>query len=247
MMDAGQLGEDAPQRVIPDLCQQFYQLGWFTATGGSISMRDGDNIYVSPSGIPKEKVKPEDIFVQTLDGAQISGPPASKNLRQSTCTPNFLHVYRLRNAGAVIHSHSPSSVLAGMLCPGTEFTISHQQLIKVFRHGVTGVNLRNDDTLVIPIVENALNEDDIAVLLGQALADHPEAPALLIRRHGFYVWGDTWQRAKNAAEALDYLASIFVEMTKLGLDPKAPPKYPDGAYLAEYYKPEKYSRNLMSK
>ncbi|KAJ2580408.1 Methylthioribulose-1-phosphate dehydratase, partial [Coemansia sp. RSA 1804] len=32
-----------PANLIPELCRQFYQLGWVTGTGGGISIRDGNN------------------------------------------------------------------------------------------------------------------------------------------------------------------------------------------------------------
>ncbi|KAJ2464921.1 Methylthioribulose-1-phosphate dehydratase, partial [Coemansia sp. RSA 2320] len=39
-----------PANLIPELCRQFYQLGWVTGTGGGISIRDGDSVYIAPSG-----------------------------------------------------------------------------------------------------------------------------------------------------------------------------------------------------
>ena len=37
------------------------------------------------------------------------------------------------------------------------------------------------------------------------------------------------------AEALDYLASLYIEMKKLGLDPEERPTYCEGAFLPHYY------------
>lgn len=34
-----------------------------TGTGGGISIRDGKHIFIAPSGVQKELMKPEDIFV----------------------------------------------------------------------------------------------------------------------------------------------------------------------------------------
>lgn len=39
--------------------------------------------------------------------------------------------FRERNAGAVIHTHSPSAVMVTLLWPGKEFRITHQEMIKV--------------------------------------------------------------------------------------------------------------------
>ena len=33
--------------------------------------------------------------------------------------------------------------------------------------------------------------------LVQALKDYPDTCAVLVRRHGVYVWGDTWQSTKT--------------------------------------------------
>lgn len=59
----------------------------------------------------------------------------------------------------------------------------------------------------------------------KAVNDYPGTTAVLVRRHGFYVWGETWQKAKTMCECYDYLFSIAVEMKKFGLDPE---KVPEG-------------------
>ena len=41
---------------------------------------------------------------------------------------------------------------------------------------------------------------------------------MIVRRHGIYVWGKTWQQAKAQAECIDYLCKMAVEMRKLGMD-----------------------------
>lgn len=39
--------------------------------------------------------------------------------------------YRLYNAGAVIHTHSPKAVMVTLLWPGKEFRCTHLEMIKV--------------------------------------------------------------------------------------------------------------------
>jgi ribulose-5-phosphate 4-epimerase/fuculose-1-phosphate aldolase len=52
---------------------------------------------------------------------------------------------------------------------------------------------------------------------------HPASHAVLVRRHGVYVWGRDWVAAKTHAECYHYLFEAAVRMRSLGVDPaKAP-------------------------
>ena len=33
--------------------------------------------------------------------------------------------------------------------------------------------------------------------MARAMEDYPDTCAVLVRRHGVYVWGDNWQKAKT--------------------------------------------------
>ena len=84
------------------------------------------------SGVQKERMQPEDIFVLLRSTrAQLRRP--EKPLKQSACTPLFFNAYEQRDAGACIHTHSQHAVLATLLWPGKEWRISHQEMIKGMR------------------------------------------------------------------------------------------------------------------
>lgn len=121
--------------------------------------------------------------------------------------------YRNRNAGAVIHTHSIHALMATMLFPGKEFRCTHLEMIKVclrndcdylyLWYGLQGIknqklgrNMRYDEELIVPIIENTPFEEDLTDSLAKAIEEYPETCAVLVRRHGVYVWGDTWQQAK---------------------------------------------------
>ncbi|KFY74255.1 hypothetical protein V499_05711 [Pseudogymnoascus sp. VKM F-103] len=216
-----------PANLIPELCAKFWHLGWVTGTGGGASIRQDDLVYLAPSGVQKELMKPEDIYVLSLkaqtDPKQriyLRSPPSFK---PSQCTPLFLAAFNKRNAGCCIHTHSQWAVLITLLLEqsGAEtdiFEINNIEQIKGFGRGFqkTG-NLGYHDTLRIPVIENTPFEEDLTDSLEAAMDKYPDTYAVLVRRHGIYVWGETVHKAKTQCESLDYLFQLAVEMKKLSL------------------------------
>ena len=200
--------------LICELARQFYDLGWVTGTGGGICIRDGEHVIVAPSGLQKERMSPDQMFTLALDGTVVSAP-ADRELRPSDCTSLFMAAIRQRDAGAVIHSHSIHAVLASLLFE-REFVISELEMIK----GIEGMTYH--DRLVVPIIENTARECDLAASLEEAIAAYPKTQAVLVRRHGVYVWGRDWVHAKTQAECYDYLFRAAVEMTRLGIPTSSP-------------------------
>lgn len=97
--------EEEVRNLVCELCRNFYTFGWVTGTGGSISIRLGENIYMTPSGVQKERIKPEQLFVVNKAGAVITPPacrPDGSVPKLSDCAPLFLHAYNQRDAGTYI-------------------------------------------------------------------------------------------------------------------------------------------------
>lgn len=216
--------KEHPRILIPELCKQFYDLGWVTGTGGGISIRQGHKIYIAPSGVQKERICPDEMFVQDISGNDLELPPEKKKLKKSQCTPLFMCAYTRRNAGAVIHTHSKFAVMVTLHWPGKEFRVTHLEMIKGIKNQKLGKAYRYDDELVVPIIENTPFEEDLKEELDKTILAYPETCAVLVRRHGVYVWGDTWQQAKTMTECYDYLFDIALQMKLSGLNPTAIPK-----------------------
>lgn len=198
------------REVLCELARRFYALGWASGTGGGISIRDGERILMAPSGVQKELLAPEDLFVLDLEGRIIEAP-RDESLRLSACAPLFLHAFRKRGAGAVLHSHSQHAVLATLISSADAFRVTQLEMIK----GLDGHGYH--DVLEIPILENTAQECDLAESLGEAIDAYPRASAVLVRRHGVYVWGRDWRHAKTQAECLDHLFATAVELKRMGL------------------------------
>jgi len=91
-------------------------------------------------------------------------------------------------------------------------------MIKGVRIGGVARTLSYLDTLMVPIIENTPNEEDLKDSMAEAMKNYPDAAGILVRRHGVYVWGPDWEKAKTQAECLDYLFEIGVKMKLAGLE-----------------------------
>lgn len=138
-----------------------------------------------------------------------------------------MSIYNFRDAGAVIHTHSQNAVLATMIWEDkVEFQINNQEQIKAIPkleyNAATGKvekvgSLQNYETLVIPIVDNTPQEEDLTETLEETLKKYPGATAILVRRHGIHVWGETIWKAKVYNEAIDYLLELAIKMHQNGI------------------------------
>ncbi|XP_010520915.1 PREDICTED: probable bifunctional methylthioribulose-1-phosphate dehydratase/enolase-phosphatase E1 isoform X2 [Tarenaya hassleriana] len=215
--------------LLSELCRHFYGLGWVSGTGGSITIKVHDDsipksqqiIVMSPSGVQKERMQPEDMYILSANGSIISSPSPkpypNKPPKCTDCASLFMKAYEMRNAGAVIHSHGMESCLVTMLNPqAKEFRITHMEMIK----GIQGHGYY--DELVVPIIENTAYENELTDSLAKAIEAYPKATAVLVRNHGIYIWGDSWISAKTQAECYHYLFDAAIKLHQLGLDYSTP-------------------------
>jgi methylthioribulose-1-phosphate dehydratase len=171
----------------------------------------------------------DDVFELDMD-RNVVHKPKTDGLKLSACTPLWYCVFKHRpSAMSVIHTHSMNAQMATLLDPTEESTtlkITHLEMLK----GVGGHAF--DDILEIPIIDNRPSEDLLAAQLEVALEKYPNCNCVLVRRHGLYVWGDSWEQAKTQAESFDYLFESAIAMKKLGVNPSVIP--PRGTYRTDY-------------
>ncbi|KAG8364926.1 hypothetical protein BUALT_Bualt18G0049500 [Buddleja alternifolia] len=185
--------------LISELCRQFYQLGWVSGTGGSISIKAHDDsipkphqlVVMSPSGVQKERIMEEDMCILSPDGCVLCEPLVKpwphKPPKCSDCAPVFMKAYEMRNASAVIHSHGLESCIVAMINPSSkEFRITHMEMIK----GIQGHGYY--DELVVPIIENTAHERELT------------------------------ESFAEAAECYHYLFDAAIKLHQLGLDCSTP-------------------------
>ncbi|MEX0875667.1 MAG: methylthioribulose 1-phosphate dehydratase [Actinomycetota bacterium] len=190
------------QRVfVCELLRLFYDKGWVSGTGGGIcALESPGRLLLAPTGVHKERVRPEDLFVVDVDSGDVVEPAADASLRPSECNDIFRAIIRHRGARSVVHSHALSAVLA---CDGAgdAITIERLEMLK----GIPG--LANTDRHLVPVVENTPREPELTSEVERVLDDErfAMAHAIGVRNHGAYLWGaDSWE-AKKLTEVYHFL------------------------------------------
>ncbi|MCO4763550.1 MAG: methylthioribulose 1-phosphate dehydratase [Myxococcales bacterium] len=205
------LGQPSVRERICELCRLFYNFGWASGTGGGIALREGNTLYMAPSGVEKERLQPQDIFELDLDGSITQAP--DKPAKLTACAPLFMAAFTHRNAGAVLHSHSLNVVLAtALVAPGEPLRLTRLEMMK----GLEGVGYF--DSHEIPVIDNTALEHQLAGRMEEAVLAWPHANAVIVRNHGVYIWGRDASHAKTQAECLDWLCEAMVRMHAAGID-----------------------------
>jgi L-fuculose-phosphate aldolase len=99
------------REAIVAVCRELSRTGLVVGTAGNVSVRDGDLVAVTPSGLRYGDLTPELVGVHQLDGTAVEAP-----LAPSSELPLHLAVYAARpDAGAVAHTHSPAATALSTL------------------------------------------------------------------------------------------------------------------------------------
>ena len=173
--------------------------GWVPATSGNFSARlaDGD-LAITVSGRHKGRLTPADIMRVDAEGNSLDGrKPSAEILLHTSLYRRFPAV------GAVLHPHSPGSVLLSRLASGGRIQLRNYELLKA----LSGIDTP-ENPVTLPVFPN---DQDIARLARRVdlwMDEHGDTPAYLIDSHGFYTWGSTVMDALRHVEALELLFDI---------------------------------------
>ncbi len=96
------------KRAVAETMRRLYSRGLTTATGGNVSMRRGNLIFITPSSLDKSSLSADDIAVVDLDTGENLTP--DKKLSIETWMHAAVYSSR-RDVGAVVHSHPTFSSL----------------------------------------------------------------------------------------------------------------------------------------
>jgi L-fuculose-phosphate aldolase len=183
-------------REIVLCCRRLWQAGLLAGQDGNVSARyRADRLLVTPRGLLKSELAPDDLVEVDLEGTPLGGS------RQATTELDLhLRVYRRRrDCGAVVHAHPPAA---------TAFAVAGQ--------GIPADVLPEIALLVgeVPLVPYATTGTPA---LGDAVEPYLDAhEAVLLANHGAVAWGVDLARARIRMETLEHGARILLAARGLG-------------------------------
>jgi L-ribulose-5-phosphate 4-epimerase len=208
---------------------QLARSGLVMGTFGNVSGADrpAGLMAIKPSGVPYDRLRPEDIVLVSLWTGEI----VDSKLRPSSDTPTHLELYRAFPCGGIVHTHSASATTlaqAGLplRCLGTTHADHFRGDVPVTRPLTQGeVEGDYEKNTGLAIVET-FREQDIAP---------EEVQAVLVVNHGPFTWGRNAAAAVENASILEYLARMEIDIRTIAPEVARPEKHlVDRHYLRKH-------------
>jgi methylthioribulose-1-phosphate dehydratase len=173
-------------------------------TSGNLSTvlsADPLRLAVTVSGADKGDLSSRDVVVVDEAGSAVPDQPRP-DLTPSAEAQLHARIAAHTGAGAVVHVHALSAVIAAHHWPDGVLVRDLEMLKGIGRAA-------HDDEVRVPVVANS---QDMRVL-GDRFEKmyEPAVPALLVARHGMYVWGRDLTQARHQAEIVEWLLRFVIE------------------------------------
>jgi L-fuculose-phosphate aldolase len=187
--------EEQHRQDILDIGKLIYQKGWVAANDGNISVRSGDRILCTCTGVSKGMMTPADIIVCDPDGNRIDGA------RERTSEiAMHLTIYGMRpDVCAIVHAHPPVA---------TGFAVAGRPLTQALLPEVV-LSLG-----CVPLAEYGL--PGTPALTDGMLPYIPKYDAILLGNHGSVCYGEDVYKAFFKMETVEHFARIALVAELLG-------------------------------
>lgn len=184
--------EEQRQAVV-DVCLRMQQEGLVVGTAGNVSVRIGDHVVISPSGVPYEEMTAADVCVRDMSGGHVDG-----DLKPSSEFPLHLAVYGSTDAQAITHTHAPASTALGLLVEEVPTTHYYSAMfggpVRVAPYALFGT-------------------DELASNVAEALRGRTGA---LMGNHGAITVGPTLAKAYGLLPNLEYICEVQLRAMSTG-------------------------------
>lgn len=193
---------------------QLPKLGLVFSTFGNVSVVDrAEKVFaIKPSGLPYDKLSPDNMVICDFDGNVIEG-----DLRPSSDTKTHAVLYKhWENIGSVVHTHSKHATAWAQA----------QRDIPIF--GTTHADYLTTDIPCAPPMDDAKIVGNYEYETGFQILDHfknnnlnyEEVEMILVGNHAPFTWGKTGEKAVFNSALLEYVAELATLTEKI--NPGAP-------------------------
>lgn len=186
--------ESEVRAAIATAARHLSRTGLVTGTSGNVSVRLGDRVLITPSGVDYAELGPEGISMVTLDGTILDAGASAP----SSEAPLHLGMYTAGDDTAVVHTHSEWATAVGLVrdsLPSVHYAIR-----------ALGGPLR-----VAPYA--TFGSRRLAKYVRQAIDGRRGA---LMRNHGAVATGASLAQAVRNAETLKWLCKLYLRASLMG-------------------------------
>ncbi len=185
-------------QTVIDTALTMSRSGLSAGRSGNVSVREGDRVLITPTGMAYEDLVPSDIVSMALDG---SVPEGSR--KPSSEWHFHAAVYAARpDVNAIVHTHSNAATALACLEEG----------IPAFHYMVAAAG--GADIRCAPYA--TFGTEELASLAVEALHDRA---ACLLAHHGVIACGETLSKAYDLAVEVETLADQYGRARQLGTVP----------------------------
>lgn len=190
------------REIFCKIGKHMYDRRMIDSNSGNLSVRlDSGHVLITPSGVCKGDMQPEDMIVVDLDGKRVDEPnAANRDHKPSSETPMHLEALKRRpDINAVVHGHPPHAVA---------LTIAG---IDLHTYTIPEAIIQLGEVPIMPYATPASVED--ADVIASYVEKHN---AMMLAYHGSLTLGhDPWQ-AYLRLDTLEHIAHIIFLARQLG-------------------------------
>lgn len=181
---------------IVEVCRRLYERGMIVAADGNVSARLGtDRMLITPSGVCKGFLSPEDLVITDLDGR-----PVRRGDKCSTEIAMHVECYRRRpDIRSVVHAHPPTAIA---------FSVAGRRLEP---HVLPEVVVALGEVPTVPYTDPGSYE--VPAGIGPVIE---RCEALILEFHGVLTVGDTVMSGYYKMEKVEHAAHILLMAHQLG-------------------------------
>lgn len=183
----------AVREEIVQTCRRLSAAGLTPGTSGNVSVRVGDHIAVTPSGLDYALMTADMVGIHLLDGTPVHAP-----LEPTSELPLHLAIYAAKDTSAIVHTHSTAATALSTLVD--ELPAIHYVV------GMFGG----------PVQVTAYATYGTAELAEGAVRALEATAACILGNHGTVTIGPDLRTAYSRSEYLEWVSDLYLRAASVG-------------------------------